>query len=163
MIVQHRTLAHDTLEQVNASSSRLVLDTNVVLDCFVFHNPVASDLTSALERGSVLALVHQYTIDELRRVLSYAQCRLSEVQQGQILERYLSKAIRPPLPEHFSSSSLMLPANFPRCRDPDDQPYLALAYHARADALVTKDKALLKLRKKAKKFGVSILPPQDIR
>jgi predicted nucleic acid-binding protein len=66
------------------------------------------------------------------------------------------------MPEGFSRETLLLPSNFPRCRDGDDQPFLALAYHARAEGLLTKDKAILKLRKKVRKFGVSILAPRDL-
>jgi predicted nucleic acid-binding protein len=54
----------------------------------------------------------------------------------------------------------MLPPGFPRCRDPDDDHFLALAHHAAADALVSKDRAVLKLRRRARKFGVRIL---DVR
>lgn len=109
------------------------------------------------------ALVDQYTIAELHRVLAYTQCGLSEAQQKETLERYLAKASYPTLPANFSAATLLLPPTFPRCRDPDDQPFLALAYHAAADALITKDKALLKLRKKARKFGVTILTPKDLQ
>ena len=109
------------------------------------------------------ALVDQYTIAELHRVLAYTQCALSEAQQKEALERYLAKASYHTLPANFSAATLLLPPTFPRCRDPDDQPFLALAYHAAADALITKDKALLKLRKKARKFGVTILTPKDLQ
>jgi uncharacterized protein len=64
------------------------------------------------------------------------------------------------LPTDFAPNNLLLPPNFPVCKDLDDQPFLALAYHAQADALVTRDKALLALRKRARKFGVIIV---DVR
>lgn len=41
----------------------------------------------------------------------------------------------------------MAVAALPRCRDPDDQKFLELARDGAADFLVTKDKALLKLRR----------------
>ena len=142
---------------------RLVLDTNVVLDCFVFDDSDARNLQSALNTGRAQALVHTYTIAELQRVLGYAQCRLSEAQQKEALDRYLSKATYAELPANFGTDNLLLPPTFPRCRDADDQPFIALAYHAAADALVTKDKALLRLRRKAKKFDVTILRPSELQ
>ena len=142
---------------------RLVLDTNVVLDCFVFNDSDARTLRAALDAGHAQALVHAYTIAELQRVLGYAQCRLSEAQQKEVLQRYLSKASHAALPANFDTNNLLLPTTFPRCRDADDQPFIALAYHAAADALVTKDKALLKLRRKAKKFDVTILRPSELQ
>jgi predicted nucleic acid-binding protein len=65
------------------------------------------------------------------------------------------------LPEGFAPSNLLLPAGFPRCLDTDDQHFLALAYHARADALLTKDSQLLRLKKRAARFGVTILSPTE--
>jgi putative PIN family toxin of toxin-antitoxin system len=147
---------------VNAHPSRLVLDTNVVLDCLVFRDPVVRELTAAIETRRVQALVHQLAIDELERVLTYPQFRLAAVEQRLVLDRYLAAATLMEMPEGFSRETLLLPPGFPRCRDTDDEPFLALAYHARADGLVTKDKAVLKLRKKARKFGVEILAPKAL-
>ena len=50
-------------------------------------------------------------------------------------------------------------APLPRCSDPDDQKFLELAASARADALVTKDAALLQLRRRA---PFRILTPADL-
>ena len=142
--------------------SRLVLDTNIVLDCLVFRDSAMSTLTAAIEARRVQALVHQHTLDELERVLAYPQCSLAVTEQRQVLDRYLTAATLAPMPDGFSRDDLLLPPGFPRCRDRDDEPFLALAYHARADGLVTKDKAVLKLRRKARKFGVAILAPADL-
>ena len=45
------------------------------------------------------------------------------------------------------------------CSDRDDQKFLDLAYTARADWLVTRDKALLKLARRARRDGLKILAP----
>lgn len=136
---------------------RLVLDTNIVLDCLVFDDPATRELTAAIESRHLQALVHQYALDELERVLAYPQCRLNVTEQQQVLDRYLAATTMAPMPDEFSSDNLLLPPGFPRCRDRDDEPFLALAYHAHADGLVTKDKTVLKLRRKVRKFGVAIL------
>lgn len=140
----------------------LVLDTNIVLDCLVFRDHAARELTTAMEAQRVQALVLQYTLDELERVLAYPQCRLAPVEQRQVLDRYLAITTMAPMPEGFGRDNLLMPAGFPRCRDTDDEPFLALAYHARADGLVTKDKAVLKLRSKARRYGLTILAPTDL-
>ncbi|HKE94728.1 MAG TPA: PIN domain-containing protein, partial [Povalibacter sp.] len=82
--------------------------------------------------------------------------------QRQVLDRYLAAATAAPMPDGFSRDALLLPPGFPRCRDRDDEPFLALAYHVRADALVTRDKTVLKLQRKVRKFGVAILTPRDL-
>jgi hypothetical protein len=48
------------------------------------------------------------------------------------------------------------------CTDPDDQKFIDLAVAARADALVTRDKALLKLaRRAAERHGMRVCRPQE--
>jgi len=66
------------------------------------------------------------------------------------------------MPPDFASDRLLLPPGFPHCRDPDDDIFLALAHHTRAAALVTRDKLLLKLRKRARKHGLAILDVQQM-
>jgi uncharacterized protein len=147
---------------VSLGSIRLVLDTNIVLDCLVFCDSTTRDLTAAIGARRVHALVHQHALDELERVLAYPKLRLAATEQRQVLDRYLSVATFVPMPDTFSHGSLLLPSDFPRCRDRDDELFLALAYHARADGLITKDKAVLKLRKKARRFSVEIRAPAEL-
>ena len=144
---------------MSARLTNLVLDTNIVLDCWVFADPAVRDLTAAMETRRIRPIVHEFSLAELQRALAYPKFRLDETEQRHVLERYRALAIVAPVPEGFSRETLLLPAGFPRCRDEDDQPFLALAYHARADGLVTKDKAILRLGRGARKFGVAILAP----
>ena len=141
---------------------KLVLDTNVVLDWLVFSDPGLMDLQAAIEERRIELVTHQPAMDELRRVPAYPQCKLQAEEQQEILARYQSEVSLVTLPEAFGLDNLLLPPHFPRCRDRDDQHFLALAYHTRADGLVTKDKDLLRLRKRARKFGVTILSPGQI-
>jgi putative PIN family toxin of toxin-antitoxin system len=136
---------------------RLVLDTNVVLDCLVFRDPASCELIAALESKRVVPLSHALTVEELRRVLAYPQCRLDDGAQREVLNRYSELTTPIATPDGFSRKNLSVPADFPRCRDRDDDLFLALAFHGRADALISKDHDLLKLRRKAKRFGVQIV------
>lgn len=139
----------------------LVLDTNVVLDWLVFRDAALEPVQRAVDECRVTIITHPPAVDELRRVLAYPQCKLGVQEQADLLDRYRMLSREVALPEGFALGNLLLPAGFPRCRDTDDQHFLALAYHAQADGLLTKDSQLLRLRKRAARFGVSILSPKD--
>lgn len=147
---------------ITPRAPRLVLDTNVVLDCLVFGDPATQALWRAIESKCVDLLAHALTLEELRRVLAYPQCRLCEDAQRDIHDRYAALARLVDMPPGFSRGRLLLPPQFPRCRDADDELFLALAYHTQAGALVSKDRDLLNMRKKAKKFGITILSLAEI-
>lgn len=128
---------------------RLVLDTNVVLDLFHWGNTDAVPIMAALEAGLIECMADQRTLDELQRVLTYPQLKLTPEM---IAERYA----------RYSALVRLVPAGeappLPRCKDRDDQKFLELAARANADLLVSKDKALLKLRGRTK-LGFQILKP----
>ena len=142
---------------------KLVIDTNVVLDWLVFRDPGVADLQRAVSERRVQLVTHQPALDELRRVLAYPQCKLQLSEQQQRVELYQSATESAELPGGFSLNNLLLPPGFPLCRDPDDQHFLALAYHVRADGLITKDKDLLRMRRRAHKFGVTVLSPLQLQ
>lgn len=120
---------------------RLVLDTNVVLDLFHWGNVDAVPIMAALEAGEIECLVDARTLDELRRVLTYPQLKLTAEM---IIERYARyRGLVKEIPAGESPP-------LPRCKDPDDQKFLELAARSQADILVSKDKALLKLRGRTK-------------
>ena len=114
---------------------RLVLDTNVVLDLFHWANVDAVPIMTALEAGRIKCLADARTLDELQRVLTYPQLKLTPEMIAERWARYsalvrvVDEGEAPPLP---------------RCKDRDDQKFLELARDAGADWLVTADKALLK-------------------
>ena len=143
------------------SIRKVVLDTNVVLDWLLYEDPSVASLRAALEAKRVLMMIDALTCAELKRVLSYAKLRLESAQQADILARYEAFGIQAELPDGFGRASLQLPKDFPVCSDRDDQHLLALAFHAKADALLTRDKAVLRLRKRAARFGVMIASPSE--
>ncbi|MDY6944515.1 MAG: putative toxin-antitoxin system toxin component, PIN family [Pseudomonadota bacterium] len=141
---------------------KLILDTNIVLDWLVFRDPGVAGLQPALDRGSIELITHEPAVDELRRVLAYPQFELASDQQHELLARYSSHCRLVTLPSGFALDNLGLPPGFPRCRDPDDQHFLALAYHERADGLISKDAAILRLARRIRKFGVTVLDPKQL-
>lgn len=134
---------------------KLILDTNIVLDWLVFRDASVAGLQPALDQGHVELVTHQPAVDELRRVLAYTQLRLAIDQQQEMLARYSAQTRLVNLPAG-------LPPGFPRCRDRDDQHFLALAYHERAAVLVSKDAAILELAKRVRKFGVAVLDREQL-
>jgi putative PIN family toxin of toxin-antitoxin system len=130
---------------------RIVIDTNVLLDLWVFEDPRAGALHRALAQGAVQALRSQDTDDELRDVLGRAQFALPEHRQAALLEAWQALALV--VPRVFAAPW--------HCTDPEDQKFLDLAHTARAAALLTKDKALLKVNRRARRDGLLITPPSD--
>lgn len=126
-----------------------MLDTNVVLDCLHFADPVALPILHALEEGRIECRATQATLDELQRVLGYPALRLDAAMQERIGTRYRALA------GCVEAAGL---ATLPRCRDADDQKFLELAAAAGAVALVSKDRALLKLAGR-RGLGFRILTP----
>ena len=47
------------------------------------------------------------------------------------------------------------------CKDADDQKFIDLAIAQRVAALLTRDRALLRLAARARRFGVVIAPPEQ--
>jgi len=128
---------------------RLVLDTNVVLDLFHWANTDAVPIMAALEDGRIECFADERTLDELQRVLTYPQLKMTPEMMS---ERYA----------RYSGLVQLVPAGeappLPRCKDRDDQKFLELAARCGANVLVSKDKALLKLRGRTT-LGFQILQP----
>jgi len=122
------------------SKPLLVLDTNVVLDLLHFEDACAQPILEALQNGRAHCAVTGATLEELRRVLNYPEFELAPARQGTLLERYQSLA--------RTVAPLSSPVELPLCSDPDDQKFLELAASSQACALVSKDRALLKLRRR---------------
>jgi putative PIN family toxin of toxin-antitoxin system len=135
---------------------KFILDTNIVLDWLVFNDLSTSVLRAAIASRRVEAHTHPVLIDELQRVLAYPALKLDTARQAAVLNEYRTKTTLAGEPRDFARNNLQLPAGFPKCCDSDDQPFIALAFHVKADALVTRDKAVLKVRKRAARFGVVI-------
>lgn len=129
---------------------RLVLDTNVVLDLLHFRDPAVEPIREALRNGRAACFGNAACRDELAHVLSYPQLKIAEDEARRILDEYAALAL-----PCAAAASIALP----QCRDPDDQKFLELAQAAKADLLVTKDKALLALAKKTGRLGFRIATP----
>jgi putative PIN family toxin of toxin-antitoxin system len=131
---------------IPVSPKRIVLDTNVCLDLFVFKDPRWSALLTAIESGAVEAITRADCRAEYLVVLHYKHLPLDDDSRPLSAARFdqLIKVVEPP------ESGVRLPV----CTDRDDQKFLELARDAGAAILITKDKALLKLGKRLAKAGM---------
>lgn len=128
--------------------TRLVLDTNVWLDWLVFADPSSVALDAAHQTGSVVLMTDEACRDEWRRVLTYPAiaARISPP----VHERILADGPESPHTACYELKPVLIP--LPRCQDPDDQKFVALAAREDADCLITRDKDLLALR--PERFGL---------
>ncbi len=125
---------------------RIVLDTNVCLDLFVFRDPRWQPLMLAIQCGWVAPVTRSDCRMEWTLVLAYARLGLSETAQQAALaefDRWIALVDAP-------ASGPALPV----CKDPDDQKFLELAAASGAAVLMSKDKALLKLARRTRKLGL---------
>jgi putative PIN family toxin of toxin-antitoxin system len=129
-----------------ASQKRIVIDTNVCLDLFVFRDPRWASLLAALESGAIEAVTRSDCRDEYLIVLHYPHLPLDDGTRPDAEARF-DALIRVVAPD---SRAIRLPV----CTDRDDQKFLEIARDADAAILVTKDKALLKLAKKTAREGL---------
>ena len=131
---------------IPAPVQRVVLDTNVCLDLFVFKDPRWASLLGAIESGQVEAVTRADCRDEYHVVLHYKHLPLDEASRPWSAERFdaLIKVVAPaPRLDRL-----------PVCTDKDDQKFLEVARDAEVDILITKDKALLKLARKTAQAGM---------
>lgn len=133
----------------------VVLDSNVWVDIVVFDDPLARPIRAALVAGQLDAVISPSCREELRRVLAYPQFVRFAVDIDAVLA-WVDSVTRVLEPVAGNAPRL------PRCSDADDQKFLELAQAARARYLVSKDKAVLKLRRRmAQVAGVAVMKPAD--
>ncbi len=141
----------------NLLAPRIVLDTNVCLDLWLFADPACADLLAALRCGAVQAVTRADCRAEWLRVLHYRQLPINDQS-------------RPGLEAAFAASVQLLAdsdsvpvtaTRLPRCADPDDQKFMELALASGARWLLSKDNELLKLDRRARaEAGFAIVLPQ---
>lgn len=127
----------------------IVLDTNVVLDLLVFDDPATPALQQALADGALRWIATPVMREELARVLAYPHLvgrlgfyRLSAADVLVAFDRQVQ------LVEVAPKAPMV-------CKDPDDQKFIDLAVTHRA-RLLSKDRAVLKLKKRLSLAGVVV-------
>lgn len=132
---------------------KIVLDTNVVLDWLVFRNPGVAPVAEAIERGLMQWVGSADTWDELQHVLRHAPLAGRSIDLERVLTFLRSHLILMPSPGPLHLSRW-------RCSDASDQKFIDLAVTSRARWLLTRDRAVLKLARKAAPAGLLIQVPE---
>jgi putative PIN family toxin of toxin-antitoxin system len=129
------------METQPQAGDRVVLDTNIVLDLFVFRDAATAPLLQALEAGTIDWISTQPMRDELERVLAYPQIvpRLAfyQLQAGDVLAAFDRHA-------RIVDAAVKAPVS---CSDADDQIFIDLAVAHQA-WLLSKDQAVLSMQKR---------------
>lgn len=127
----------------------LVIDTNIALDLFVFHDPATAALRAALDGASHRWLATDSMREELARVLAYPQIarwlvppRLDGAQVLQAFDQRVCTVASAPRAAYA-------------CKDPDDQKFIDLAV-AHGAVLVSKDAAVLCMARRLARLGVDV-------
>ncbi len=119
----------------------IVLDTNIVLDLFVFNDPVSAPLRQALDANKFDWLATQPMRDELARVLAYPQIvprlKFYELTADDVLAAF---------DQHTRIVEVAAKASV-TCSDADDQKFIDLAIAHQA-LLLSKDQHVLSMRKR---------------
>jgi uncharacterized protein len=138
---------------------RLVLDSNVWLDWLVFDDPGVHRLRNAVHLRRAEVVMDAAADAEFARVLAYDLGKHSIAPEAQAAALAQARRLASRVEISLSAADR---ATLPRCKDPDDQKFLELALAARADVLVTKDRALLALnRRHARAVPFRIRTPSD--
>jgi predicted nucleic acid-binding protein len=130
---------------------RRVLDTNIVLDLWVFDEPRAEALRLSVETGGTHWLATAAMRQELTRVLAYPQIAKRLTHRALPAEAVLG---------HFDRWAQLQP-DAPKapyvCKDTDDQMFIDLAV-AHTAALHSKDAQVLCMKKRLERCGVALNP-----
>ena len=129
----------------------IILDTNALLDWRVFKDPSAQPLAQAIEAG------------RLRWLASAAM----QTEWGHVWPRSVFTRWQPDpawtTTVYDHAEMVDEPPRGPyRCKDPDDQVFIDLAVHVKARWLLSKDAALLKIARRARRdMGLEIMTLQQ--
>ncbi len=129
----------------------VVLDTNVALDWLLFDDPGVAALAQAIRTGQLRWLSCPRMRDEFCRVLAYPSLAAYAPDSGRMLTLFDTWAHPVPAPIPRPTA--------PACTDTDDQVFVDLALASQARWLVTHDRALLKLARRARALGLAIVQP----
>ena len=125
----------------------IVIDTNIVLDAFIFNDAAAVALKKALAAGELDWLATQAMRDELARVLDYPQIAkrrdFYRISAAEVLAAFDRHA-------RLVAAAGKAPVT---CSDADDQKFIDLAVAHRA-VLLSKDKAVILMTKRLVAHGV---------
>jgi putative PIN family toxin of toxin-antitoxin system len=129
-----------------AQIKKIILDTNIVLDVFVFNDSAAEPVRQALATQDLDWLATTAMRDELARVLAYpkiaARLAFYQMDAGDVLARF----------DQHARLVDVAPKASVTCSDADDQIFIDLAVQHQC-LLLSKDGAVLSMKKRLLALG----------
>ena len=128
-------------------SQTIVLDTNIVLDAFLFNDPAAEPVRLGLANKELDWLATQPMRAELARILAYpkiaARLAFYKLNASDVLDKF---------DQHVRLVDIAPKASM-NCSDADDQKFIDLAVKHRA-LILSKDKDVISMRKRLSAQGI---------
>ena len=132
---------------VAVQTAKIVLDTNIVLDVFVFNDSAAEPVRQALTNKELNWLATLPMRDELARVLAYpkiaARLAYYKLVAGDVLARF----------DQHTHLVDVAPKAAVTCSDADDQMFIDLAAQHQC-LLLSKDRDVLAIKKRLLAHGI---------
>lgn len=135
----------------------IVIDTQVVMDWLVFRDARVAALTAAVTSGALRWLVAPAMRDEIRHVLGRGVAASYTPDLAFIEAQLDAHAVAVDAIAQQPLAGRLV------CRDPDDQKFIDLALSGGARWLVSRDKAVLALARRALLRGLLIVKPENFR
>ena len=118
-------------------SLKIILDTNVLVSALLFRGEL-SVLVPMWKDGAFIPIFSKETFAEFKSVLAYPKFKLTQDE----IDRIIQEEVLP----YFEVVDFTHPV-FGVCKDRHDDKFLSCAVSARADMLVSGDRALYQLKK----------------
>jgi putative PIN family toxin of toxin-antitoxin system len=129
----------------------VVIDTNIVLDMWMFDDPRSRPLNDALQNQCLRWLASAEMREELLRVLGYPH-----LVQRMVLRGVSAPGVLAQFDQHAHSVPSAERAPYV-CNDADDQKFIDLAVAHQA-TLISKDKEVLRMKNRLARLGVVVWP-----
>ncbi len=142
--------------RVATAVPEVVLDTNVALALWLFQDPTLSALRRALGTGHLRWIVSPVLLQELQHEIRPLRCE----RYGSTAEAVLALVNGVARVTVANVDASRAQAMGLRCTDPNDQMFIDLAVTRRVPWLLSRDRAVLKLRRKALSHGLQIASPE---
>jgi predicted nucleic acid-binding protein len=130
----------------------VVLDTNAALDWLLFAAPAMTDLSAAIVGARVRWIATAAMHREFTHVLERGLAAGRGVAPTPLQAAWSTHCAEVPAPQANAKDL--------RCTDASDQMFVDLALATGARWLVSRDRAVLDLRRRAARLGLDITPPE---
>ena len=131
------------------TSSPVVIDTNIVLDIWVYQDPATPALLADLQQGRLRWLATAPMREELLRVLDYPHIATRRERDQVSAQDVLAQFDALTQLQEVAAKAPYI------CKDADDQKFIDLAVAHQA-VLLSKDKQVLRLTNRLARLGVAV-------